>query len=344
MNTKLTAFLNDLISSSIACSPKGSLHIKSSYDLTGASPKTRRAVQLGYHSTKTKSAGILDNVMNEVSKNKTLQAAMNEVATNKALQAGLLGATVGGGLTALTGRSSPQETLTHKGLRVLGNAALAGGLTGGAAYGIPKAIEEFSQALPANDVNPVDRITGSSPVRGLSTLGGLGVGAAFGRGKPSMFSGYSDKQLDAARKLWTDTVKGKKGKPAVPGSLPLTLSPKIRKVLSDVSGKTPTGEARTMLENAIKGNDALFDIPGLATSIPGGIGTLGQQLEHAGINTEKGFTKRRWFEAKNLGRNLMSRHGLAGLSRLGAGAAAGYFLPDITNAIGEKIYDTVTAH
>ena len=150
MNTTLTAFLNDLISSSIACSPKGSLHIKSSYDLTGASPKTRRAVQLGYHSTKTKSAGILDNVMNEVSNNKTLQSVINEVSTNKALQAGLAGAAVGGGLTALTGKSDPEESLTHRTLRVLGNATLAGGLTGAAAYSIPKGIEEFSQALPSN--------------------------------------------------------------------------------------------------------------------------------------------------------------------------------------------------
>ena len=257
--------------------------------------------------------------------------------------AGLLGATVGGGLTALTGRSSPRETLTHKGLRVLGNAALAGGLTGGAAYGIPKAIEEFSQALPANDVNPVDRITGSSPVRGLSTLGGLGVGAAFGKGKPSMFSGYSDKQLDAARKLWTDTVKGKKGKPAVPGNLPLALTPEVRTALLSVSGKTPTGEARTMLENAIKGTPTMFD-GGLTEDIPGGIGTLGKQLEHAGINTEKGLVNRSWFGAKNLGRNLRSMSGLAGLGRLGAGAAAGYFLPDLINAAGEKVYDTVTKH
>lgn len=317
MNTTLTAFLNDLISSSIACSPKGSLHIKSSYDLTGASPKTRRAVQLGYHSTQTKSAGILDNVMNEVS-------------TNKALQAGLAGAVVGGGLTALTGKSDPEETATHRALKILGNATLAGGLTGAAAYGIPKGIAEFSEALPKNDINPVDRIAGSNPVRGLTTLGGIGVVSGIDRKRPSIFNAYSNSQLEQSARDWKTTGLP----PGTPADVVTFL--KAQRPKKDIPS---LAQVRLALDNKLKTTPDFFDTAMGVLHSP-----LKDQLIQAGINTEQGFKGRAWFEAKNLGRNLKSMHGLTGLARLGAGAAAGYFAPDVFNAVGEKLYDTVTKH
>lgn len=98
--------------------------------------------------------------------------------TNPTLLAGLGSAGAAGLLTALS-KKKKKESLGKKTLDVLGNAALAGALGAGSAELFRQSKRQFTEALPATDVDPATEAL-RSPVAALLSGGvGAGVGAKF---------------------------------------------------------------------------------------------------------------------------------------------------------------------
>lgn len=242
---------------------------------------------------------------------------------NPAVLAGLGSAAVGGGMTAM-GKKRPGEKGTGRAWRVLRNAAVSGILGGGAVAALTSSGKDFSNALPAGDVDPVTQITDDPKLRaGL----GLAGGSAMMRFMPNV--GAAKRQSSAL----DDVFHGLRANPSVqagPGAA--EFSAKLQ-----AAGLSPDKYQR-MLRSTLKGRGvaetgSLMSNFGYGTPGVSGQADLLAALRRADVNYGKGIMERAM---------LAPRMGSApaNIAKGLAGAGLGYFAPDIARAAADYISPT----
>ena len=333
----LQKLLNAIIATSAARNPQSLANYKSAEDLSGISPKARRIALLVKYAAAEAGPSIMEKVM-------------DAVQHNRAVQVGLGSALLGGGMAALAPRKQG-EGLGRKALRVLGNAAVAGGLGAGATAALGYGSDQIATALPKGDVDPITNATHSPVVRGIGALVGAGAGHRYGLG------GGGKSPADASLESLHNLLSKAKAAPvsAAPSITPIlaeehaaaaaaagnkhqdifqrfknTMTQPVdkafdaaaaRRSLTEFMGRSTTPNARDFITDANAG-------AGTAEGILG-------ELNNAGYNYGKGWKERAsLFGKRHLNRFNNNKLRMAGsLARVGGGAAAGYFVPEIGDGI-----------
>jgi len=269
------------------------------------------------------------------------------------VQVGLGSALLGGGMAALAPRKQG-EGLGRKTLRVLGNAALAGGLGAGATAALGYGSDQIATALPKGDVDPITHATHSPVVRGIGALVGAGAGHRYGLGAGG--KSPADASLESLHNLLSKAKAAPV--PAAPSITPILaeehaaaraaaaaagskhqdIFQKFKDTMKQPVNKAFDADAARHSLTEFMGRSTTPNAREFITDANAGAGTaegILEELNNAGYNYGKGWKERAGlFGKRHLNRFNNNKLRMGGsLARLGGGAAAGYFIPEIGDGI-----------
>jgi hypothetical protein len=329
----LQKLLNAIIATSAARNPQSLANYKSAEDLSGISPKARRIALLVKYAAAEAGPSIMEKVM-------------DAVQHNRAVQVGLGSALLGGGMAALAPRKQG-EGLGRKTLRVLGNAAVAGGLGAGATAALGYGSDQIATALPKGDVDPITNATHSPVVRGIGALVGAGAGHRYGLGSGG--KSPADVSLQSLVNKVRTATPGRASAIAADDpvawvrGLQSTANSPFKALQTELGGLSsgknfdPTVTRNTLDRffhgQPLKARDILT---AENMGVPNADGVL-DDLNDAGVDFGKGLKERASLFGKRHLNRFKSKENLkhmgGSLARVGGGAAAGYFAPEIGDGI-----------